>query len=173
MSIFVSVGKLIKNGVVDGYSITFFTELDFQGTCPLNAHVECRASLALISYIGEVVCLRNGSRADLGHPIWATRSGRAVLADPIWATHYGRPVLADPIWATRSGRSDLGEPFWPIRSGRPVLADPFWASHSGRPDPDLVMALALVDPIWLSRLGRPQYVDRFMPLAYEITSSNP
>ena len=55
MSIFVSVGKLIKNGVVDGYSITFFTELDFQGTCPLNAHVECRASLALISYIGEVV----------------------------------------------------------------------------------------------------------------------
>ena len=145
MSIFVSVGKLIKNGVVDGYSITFFTELDFQGTCPLNAHVECRASLALISYIGEVVCLRNGSRADLGHPIWATRSGRAVLADPIWATHYGRPVLADP----------------------------FWASHSGRPDPDLVMALALVDPIWLSRLGRPQYVDRFMPLAYEITSSNP
>ena len=140
MSIFVSVGKLIKNGVVDGYSITFFTELDFQGTCPLNAHVECRASLALISYIGEVVCLRNGSRADLGHPIWATRSGRAVLADPIWATHYGRPVLADPIWATRSGRSVLGEPFWPTRSrsgygsgsGRPDLAEPSWETSIRR-----------------------------------------
>ena len=75
------------------------------------------------------MCLRNGSRADLGHPIWAT--------------HFGRAVLADPIWASRSGRSDLGDPIWPIRSGRSVLADPIWASRSGRSDP--------ADPFWATR----------------------
>ena len=92
----------------------------------MNAHVECRASLALISYIGEVVCLRNGSRADLGHPIWATHFGRAVLADPIWASRSGRSDPADPFWAIRS-RSGYGS-----GSGRPDLAEPSWETSIRR-----------------------------------------
>ena len=103
------------------------------------------------------MCLKNGSRADLGHPIWATRSGRSDLGDrsgrsdlgdPFWATRSGRSDLGDPFWPIRSGRSDLGDPFWPIRSGRPVLGEPFWptrsrsgsGSGSGRPD--------LAEPSW-------------------------
>ena len=110
-------------------------------------------SLALISYIGEVVCLKNGSQADLGEPFWPTRNGRAILAEsifwasqPFWPSPYsGRAILAEPFWPSRySGRAILAEsifwasqPFWPSRySGRASQAEPFWPSrYSGRAIP--------------------------------------